>query len=138
MNALPCITQADIEDPVFAAIATADEAQRQHLAALVGLDEDDDAQMRRANAASYAETVAFERLTQVMPTTLAGLRALVERYAVEAEETERWSAGGSYLRHIARVLACESESPFWPFERQFPEFQQEVARAIPNRLGGLS
>ncbi|MGN7124038.1 hypothetical protein [Methylorubrum thiocyanatum] len=138
MTALHRITQADTEDPVFAAIAAADEAQRQHLAALVGLDEDDDAQMRRANAASYAETVAFERLTQVMPTTLAGLQALVERYAVEAEETERWSAGGSYLRHIARVLACESKSPFWPSARRFSESRQDVVRLIPNRLGGLS
>ena len=138
MTALRRITLTDTEDPVFAAIAAADEAQRQHLAALVGLDEDDDAQMRRANAASSAETVAFERLTQVMPTTLAGLKALVERYAVEAEETERWSAGGSYLRHIARVLACESESPFCPSERQFPELKQELDRPIPNRLGGLS
>ncbi|MBD8909376.1 hypothetical protein [Methylorubrum zatmanii] len=138
MTALHRITQADTEDPVFAAIAAADEAQRAHLAALDGLDEDDDAQMRRANAASYAETVAFERLMQVMPTTLAGLRALVERYAVEAEETERWSVGGSYLRHIARVLACESKSPFRPSERQFPESRQEVVRLIPNRLGGLS
>ncbi|MGW5961034.1 hypothetical protein [Methylorubrum thiocyanatum] len=136
MNALPCITQADTDDPVFTAIAAADEAQRQHLAALVGLDEDDDAQMRRANAASHAETIAFERLTQVMPTTLAGLQALVERYAVEAEETERWSAGGSYLRHIARVLACESESPFRPSERRFSESRQEVVRLIPNQLGG--
>lgn len=138
MTALHRITQVDTEDPVFAAIAAADEAQRAHLAALDGLDEDDDVQMRRANAASYAETVAFEKLTQVMPTTLAGLKALVERYAFEAEETERWSAGGSYLRHIARVLACESKSPFWPSERQFLELGQEVARPIPFRLGGLS
>lgn len=130
------IPQADVEDPVFAAIAAADEAQRAHLAALDGLDEDDDAQMRWANAASYAETVAFEQLTQVMPTTLAGLQALVERYAVEAEETERWSAGGNYLRHIARVLACESTCPFWPSERPFPESRQEVVRLIPSQLGG--
>ncbi|KQO88235.1 hypothetical protein ASF33_21965 [Methylobacterium sp. Leaf92] len=125
-------------DPVFAAIAAADEAQRVHLAALDRSDEDDHAQMRRANAAADAETVAFERLTQVMPTTLAGLQALVERYAVEAEETERWSAGGSYLRHIARVLACESERPFWPSERQFLESHQYVVRLIPDCVGGLS
>ncbi|MBB2963772.1 hypothetical protein [Methylobacterium sp. R2-1] len=125
-------------DPVFAAIAAADEAQREHLAALDGLDEDSDAQMRRANAAADAETKAFEQLTQVMPTTQAGLRALVERYAVEAEETERWSVGGSYLRHIARVLACESTCPFRPVERQFCEFRQELVRAIPNPVGGPS
>ncbi|APX83982.1 hypothetical protein BV511_04155 [Methylorubrum extorquens] len=136
MIALRRIPQADAEDPVYAAIATAEEAQRAHLAALDGLDEDDDAQMQRANAAADAETVAFERLTQVMPITLAGLQALVERYAVEAEETERWSAGGSYLRHIARVQACESERPFWPSERQFLEAHQDVVRLIPDRVGG--
>ncbi|WP_156635755.1 hypothetical protein [Methylobacterium sp. Leaf123] len=123
-------------DPVFAAIAAADEAQRTHHAALNELDEDDDAQMRRANSAADAETEAFARLTQVMPTTLAGLRALAERYAVEAEATERWSAGGSYLRHIARVLACKSERPFWPAERQFLEAHQDVVRLIPDRVGG--
>ncbi|ACS42380.1 hypothetical protein [Methylorubrum extorquens] len=136
MTALHRIAQADTEDPVFAAIVAADKAQRAHLAALDGLDEDDDAQMRRANIAADAETKAFERLTQTMPTTLSGLRALVERYAVEAEETERWSAGGSYLRHIARVLACESECPFWPLERQFLEAHQDVVRLIPDRVGG--
>lgn len=54
-----------------------------------------------------------------MPTTLAGLQFLVERYAIEAEETESWSAGGSYLRHIGRVLACESKRPFWPLNGNF-------------------
>lgn len=134
----PSPLSAATADPVFAAIAVADEAQRLHLMALDGLDEDDAAQMRRANAVADAETVAFERLTQVMPTTLAGLQALVERYAAEAEETERWSAGGSYLRHIARVLACESERPFWPSERQFHEAHQDVVRPIPDHSGGLS
>ncbi|MDV2986370.1 UNVERIFIED_CONTAM: hypothetical protein Q9R58_18790 [Methylobacteriaceae bacterium AG10] len=123
-------------DPVFAAIAAADEAQREHLAALDGLDEDSDAQMRRANAAADAETAAFERLTQVMPTTLAGLQALVERYAVEAEEIECWSAGGSYLRHIARVLACESSGPLWPPERPFPASRQELTRLNPQCMAG--
>lgn len=132
----PSPLSAATADPVFAAIAAVDEAQRVHLAALDGLDEDDDAQLRRANAAADAETVAFERLTQVMPTTLAGLQALVERYAIEAEVTESWSAGGSYLRHIGRVLACESQRPFWPSERQFPEARQDVVRLIPDRVGG--
>lgn len=136
MTALHRVPQTETADPVFAAIAAADEAQRVHLAALDGLDENDDTQMRRANAAADAETVAFERLTQVMPTTLAGLQALVERYAVEAEETERWSAGGSYLRHVARVLACESTCPFLPSERQFPVSYQDVVRLIPDRAGG--
>lgn len=106
MTVLHRLSQTDSADPVFAAIAAADQAQRAHLAALDGLDEDDDAQMRRANAAADAETTAFERLAQAMPTTLAGLRALTERYAVEAEETERWAAGGSYLRHIAAAISA--------------------------------
>lgn len=136
MTVLHRLSQTDSADPVFAAIAAADQAQRAHLAALDGLDEDDDAQMRRANAAADAETKAFEQLTRVMPTTLAGLQSLVERYAIEAEQTESWSAGGSYLRHIGRVLARESKRPFWPSERQFPEVRQDVVRLIPDRVGG--
>ncbi|GAA0252259.1 hypothetical protein LNAOJCKE_4788 [Methylorubrum aminovorans] len=125
-----------VSDPVFAAIARVDEARREHLAALDGLDEDNDVQMCRANAAADAETKAFEQLTRVMPTTLAGLQSLVERYASEAEKTECWSAGGGYLRHIGRVLACESKRPFWPSERQFPEARQDVVRLTPDRVGG--
>lgn len=58
--------------------------------------------------------------------------------AVRSEATERWSAGGSYLRRATPVPACESERPFQPSERQFSESRQLVVRLIPDGLGGLS
>ncbi len=91
-------------DPIHRAIATAETAEAAHSASLSGLDESNDAQMRRANTAADASSAAFEALTAVMPTTRAGLFALAEFYARESEEFEPMCAGGQYLQHLAAAL----------------------------------
>ncbi|MFH6783571.1 MULTISPECIES: hypothetical protein [Methylobacterium] len=91
-------------DPIFPAITEAVSAEAAHSAALSDLDESNDAQMRRANAAADASSVAFEALTKVTPTTRAGLFALAEFYARESEEFEPMCAGGQYLQHLAAAL----------------------------------
>ncbi|MEG9460208.1 hypothetical protein [Methylobacterium ajmalii] len=70
-------------DPIHRAIATAETAEAAHTAALSGLDETDDGQVRRANAAADASSAAFQTLTTILPTTRAGLFALAEFYARE-------------------------------------------------------
>ncbi|WP_053221088.1 hypothetical protein [Methylobacterium indicum] len=91
-------------DPIHRAIATAETAEAAHTAALSGLDENDDGQVRRANAAADASSAAFDALTSVMPTTRAGLFALAGFYARESEEFEPMCAGGQYLQHLAAAL----------------------------------
>ncbi len=91
-------------DPIHWAIAKAETAEAAHSAALSGLDENNDVQVRRANTAADASSAAFQALTKVVPTTRAGLRALAEFYAREAEEFEPMCAGGQYLQHLAAAL----------------------------------
>ncbi|MBZ6416907.1 hypothetical protein [uncultured Methylobacterium sp.] len=91
-------------DPIHRAIATAETAEAAHTAALSGLDETDDGQVRRANAAADASSAAFQTLTTILPTTRAGLFALAEFYARESEEFEPMCAGGQYLQHLAAAL----------------------------------
>ncbi len=91
-------------DPIHRAIATAETAEAAHTAALSGLDENDDGQVRRANAAADASSAAFQTLTTILPTTRAGLFALAEFYTRESEEFEPMCAGGQYLQHLAAAL----------------------------------
>ncbi|SFV06200.1 hypothetical protein SAMN02799631_04371 [Methylobacterium sp. 174MFSha1.1] len=91
-------------DPIHQAIATAETAEAAHTAALSGLDESNEVQMRRANAAADASSAAFQALTFVMPTSRAGLYALAEFYARESEEFEPMCAGGQYLQHLAAAM----------------------------------
>ncbi|WP_279358203.1 hypothetical protein [Methylobacterium indicum] len=91
-------------DPIHRAIATAETAEAAHTAALSGLDETDDGQVRRANAAADASSAAFQTLTTILPTTRAGLFALAEFYTRESEEFEPMCAGGQYLQHLAAAL----------------------------------
>ncbi len=94
-------------DPVFPAIAAAEGAERAHSTALSGLDETNDVQVRRANTTADASAAAFQALAAVTPTTRAGLFALAEFYAREAEETEPTCLAGRYLRHLAAAVdAC--------------------------------
>ncbi|WP_053080574.1 hypothetical protein [Methylobacterium variabile] len=101
-------------DPIHQAIAGAERAERAHTAVLSGLDEDDEAQMRRANAAADASAAAFEALTTVIPSSRAGLNALADFYARETEETEGWCSSGRYLRHLADALRVGDSTPLNP------------------------
>ncbi|MEE8630811.1 MULTISPECIES: hypothetical protein [Methylobacterium] len=91
-------------DPIHRAIATAETAEAAPTAALSGLDENDDGQVRRADAAADASSAAFQTLTTILSTTRAGLFALAEFYARESEEFEPMCAGGQYLQHLAAAL----------------------------------
>ncbi len=82
----------------------AETAEAAPTAALSGLDENDDGQVRRANAAADASSAAFQTLTTILSTTRAGLFALAEFYARESEEFEPMCAGGQYLQHLAAAL----------------------------------
>ncbi|UMY16635.1 hypothetical protein MMB17_18400 [Methylobacterium organophilum] len=120
-------------DPIFAAIAAVDLARGTHLAALDDLDESSAAQMGRANAAADAERTAFQQIAEVMPTTLRGLHALVERYAAEAERDECLPSGGLYMRHVAKaVLACESKGCFSACCEQKSPTDERLGRANRN------
>ena len=91
-------------DPIHRAIAKAETAEQAYTAVVSGLDENDDGQVRRANAAADASSAAFQTLTTILPTTRAGLSALAEFYARESEEFEPMCAGGQYLQHLAAAL----------------------------------
>ena len=126
-------------DPVFAAIAAADAAAADHTEALSGLDEDDDTQMRRANAAADAASNAFVAVEATTPTTWPGLFALVEFYGRDLELYDRCSHGGGYFGHLAAsMLACDSSGAFWASTKPFSERKQRLARVIPQAVSDPS
>lgn len=126
-------------DPIHRAIATAETAEAAHSAALSGLNEDDDAQVRRANAAADASSAAFEALTTVIPTTRTGLYALAEFYARESEEFEPMCAGGQYLQHLAAALRVgDSAAPISCLSPAKAATYQRLACLIPQAVAQAS
>ncbi|AYO83688.1 hypothetical protein [Methylobacterium brachiatum] len=100
-------------DPIIAAIVAADMATAAHTACLVHLDEDDDEQVERCNAAAQETDRTFEIVHSMMPATLSGLHALTRFYARDAKLYDRCSGGSEYLAHVARALiACDSVGRF--------------------------
>ncbi len=127
------------QDPIHRAIATAEAAEAAHSAALSGLDENDDVQMRHANAAADASSAAFEALTTVTPTTRAGLFALAEFYARESEEFEPMCAGGQYLQHLATALrGSESTTLISGFPTSKAPSNQQLVCLIPRAVAQAS
>jgi hypothetical protein len=126
-------------DPIFPVIAATEDAERSHSAALSGLDESDDGQVRRANAAADASSTAFEVLTTVIPTTRAGLFALAEFYARESEEFEPMCAGGQYLQHLAAALRnIDSAVPISDRSSTKAEVHQRFVCLIPRAAAQAS
>lgn len=105
-------------DPIHAAIATARAANAHLIACCRALrDDDSEAAERACNAASDATTLAGEALALVHPTTPAGLIALVEHYADDADGSD---LGALYLERLLAVMrpsasewgsACTGRSP---------------------------
>jgi hypothetical protein len=91
-------------DPIFAAIECAKATDAALAAMLSGLNEDDEAAVRRADEAADTASDAFNALRTVQPTTADGFRALVRFYAEEAELDEPHCAGAMYLRHVLVAL----------------------------------
>lgn len=89
-------------DPVFAAIAAARAANDRHVAMCRALHDDDSAEAEHAcNEAADTVMRAIDGLARLRPTTHAGLVALVQFYADDAEGTD---SGASYLRRLVDVL----------------------------------
>lgn len=119
-------------DPIVEAIVAADMASLVHTATLVFLDEADEADMERSEAAGRAVDRALEAVQQTAPTTLAGLLTLVRFYARDAKIYCRWDTGGDYLEHVASALevfvAREAQAPLSLTEAQIRE-----ATGIPGQ-----
>lgn len=92
-------------DPIHAAIARAHLANEAHRAACRAMrDDESDAADRACNAAAAAASRAVEAVSEARPTTPAGLIALVDFYAEDADGTE---IGASHLKSLAATLrAC--------------------------------
>lgn len=119
-------------DPIIAAIVAADMANAAHTATLVHLDEDDEEQVERCNAAACDTDRTFNVVEGTMPTTVAGLIALTEFYARDAKLYDRCSGGSEYLAHVARALiACESAGRFSGFWTTKTIQQQSLEQVIP-------
>lgn len=101
---------AQTVDPVFAAINTARRAGMALTAALSNLDEDDEGQNRRANAAADADSDARNALGKVVPTTDAGFRALVRFHAEDITFLEPDTFGALALRDIEAALEARGPS----------------------------
>ena len=91
-------------DPMFAAIAAAIEADDALTAALIGLDENDDVAMGAANAAADRSSDAIKALATIVPTTAAGLHALIRHYAADCTTQDAYSVGAVCLEHLARCI----------------------------------
>lgn len=100
---------AEPVDPIFAAISTARRAGTALTAALSNLDEDDEAQNSRANAAADVDNDARNALAKITPTTEAGFCALVRFHAEDIAFLEPDTFGALALRDIA--VALEARGP---------------------------
>ncbi|GJD88222.1 hypothetical protein BHAOGJBA_1735 [Methylobacterium hispanicum] len=117
-------------DPIHAAIASARAASAAHIAACKGLDEDDEAAVARCNEACDADAEASKALAKVLPTTPAGLIALVAFYAEDGEGTDTASL---YLDRILVVLKHpDSERLFAGLSPQIASAEQALGRVIPQ------
>ena len=101
---------AQMVDPVFAAINTARRTGMALTAALSNLDEDDEAQAGRANAAADVDSDARNALASITPTTEAGFRALVRFHAEDIAFLEPDTFGALALRDIAAALEANGPS----------------------------
>lgn len=107
-------------------------ANAAHTATLVHLDEDDEEQVERANAAACETDRTFRVVEGMIPSTVAGLIALTEFYARDAKLYDRCSGGSEYLAHVARALiACESAGRSLAFRSQETLPEQPLEAAIP-------
>jgi len=101
---------ANEADPVFAAISAARRAGTALTAALSNLDENDEAQNGRANAAADADSDARNALAKITPTTEAGFRTLVRFHAEDIAFLEPDTFGALALRDIAAALEARGPS----------------------------
>lgn len=117
-------------DPIHAAIASARAASAAHIAACKGLDEDDEAAVARCNWTCDADAEASKALAKVLPTTPAGLIALVAFYAEDGEGAD------TALAYLGRLLAVlkhpDSERLFAWSELQIASPDQALGRVIPR------
>ncbi|MDH2311461.1 hypothetical protein [Methylobacterium brachiatum] len=119
-------------DPILAAIVAADMANAVHTACLVHLDEDDEEQVERCNAAAQETDRTFGIVQSMMPATLGGLHALTRFYARDAKLYDRCSGGSEYLAHVARALiACDSVGRFSWVRQLEAQSEQTLEVAIP-------
>lgn len=91
-------------DPVHAAISAVLAAEDALTDALSKLDERDAVQMRLADEAADASSHAMKALSEITPTTLEGLLALIRHYAADSALSDPHSLGTLALAHIARVI----------------------------------
>lgn len=99
--ALPAISLA-AADPIFPAIEAARAADARHTECCHALhDDDSEAADEACNAAADAMTRAVAALGRIRPTTHAGLVALVQFYADDADGTD---IGAVHLASLLAVL----------------------------------
>jgi len=104
------VRAAEPVDPIFAAISAARRTGMALTAALSDLDEDDEAQNSRANAAADVDSDARNALGKVQPTTEAGFRALVRFHAEDIAFLEPDTFGALALKDIAAALEARGPS----------------------------
>lgn len=98
-------------DPVFAAIRAVNLARITHTQALAGLDEDNEAAVRRANEACDRYGQASMDLIMLYPATWDGFRELVNHYA---EEAPIYGYGNDFLYHLRDIVEGSSSAEAFP------------------------
>ena len=111
--ALPIELAAQEPDPVFAAIQTARMASDEFTAALDALDDAkrDKSLLRAADEAAERDTQARDALGRTVPTTRAGLDALIRHHARDITFLEPDTFGALAFRELAQVLPPEPQPP---------------------------